>query len=166
MMYKYFISGITGVFLTFTTSCGPPRDSEFLEPITPEMFEKLTRSEVFYGYDGSGRVSDVADLGALKLYLKLTQDVTIDSSRRTIRIAGQVADYSTHVTFSGADVMIGKVEYLNGRPYRILPKKWVVSGENGVFVIDSDFEAGDCLFVACLGYVVKTYDISKLKNFP
>ena len=160
MIYGFFIRGITGVLLTFTTSCGPPRESEYVVPITPELFEQLTKSEVYYGYIGSGRISDVADLGAIKLEISLDQ-VVFDHSLSYITIAGQVIDSATREPFE-ADVVIGEVEYHNKRPVRILSKRWVISEANGEFFIDSKIESSDRLFIACLGYTVRVYNIHRL----
>ncbi|MYG15719.1 MAG: hypothetical protein F4207_04725 [Gemmatimonadetes bacterium] len=151
---------IIGVLLSITISCGPPQRSELNVPITHELFEQITRSDVFYGYSGSGRISDVADLGAIKLEISLDQ-VLFDRSLSYITIAGQVLDSATREPFE-ADVVIGEVEFLGNSPYRIKSKKWVISGANGEFVIDSKIESGDRLFIACLGYTVRVYNIHKL----
>ena len=160
------VSVLIGAFLTAsTTSCDPPRQAVSIISITPEVFEQLTISEVFLGYVGSGRVSDVADLGASHLDISLDR-VSFNISLDYVTVTGQTVGEFTREGFHGVDVIIGNLEYLNGKPYRILPKRWVVSGDNGAFIIDSKIKAGDRLFVACLGYVVKVYDISKLIDSP
>ena len=161
MIYGFLIRGIIGVLLTFTTSCGPPRESEFVVPITPELFERLTKSEEFYGYDGSGRISGVADLGTVELDIVVDQ-VAFDHSLDYITISGRVIDKLTREPITRADVVIGEVEYHNDRPFRILPKRWVISGPNGEFIIDSKIESNDRLFIARWTYMVRVYDISRL----
>ena len=151
---------IIGVLLSFTTSCGPPRQSELIVPITQELFEQITRSDVFYGYSGSGRISDIADLGAIKLEISLDQ-VLFNRSLSYITIEGQVIDSATREPFK-ANVVIGEVEYLGNSPYRIMSKKWVISGANGKFTIESKIESSDRLFIACLGYTVRVYNIHRL----
>ena len=154
------------VFLTTSAiSCEPPKQSEDIVSISQEAFEQLTRSEEWYGYRGSGNIMDVADLGSLDLEISLDQ-ATVNAVLSSIVIAGQVIDIATREGLPKADVVIGKVEYQNDKPFRFLPKTGVVSGDNGAFIIDSKIKAGDRLFVACLGYVVKVYDISKLIDSP
>ncbi len=161
MIYGFLIRGITGVLLTFTTSCGPPRESEHAVPITAELFEQLTKSEVYYGYDGSGHISDVAALGSAEPDIVVDQ-VAFDSSLNYITISGRVVDRATREPMPGADVVIGDVEYHSDRPVRILSKRWVISEANGEFFIDSKIESSDRLFIACLGYTVRVYNIHRL----
>ena len=161
MMYDHLIRGIIGVLLTFTTSCGPPRQSELTVAITPELFEQLTKSELYYGYDGSGHISDVAALGSAEPDIVVDQ-VAFDRSLNYITISGRVVDRATREPMPGADVVIGEVEYHSDRPVRILSKRWIISGATGEFFIDSKIESGDRLYIAALGYIVQVHDINRL----
>lgn len=134
---------------------------ENVVPITPELFEQVTKSEVFYGYDGSGRISDVAALGSAEPDIDVDQ-VTFDHSLGYITISGRVVDRATREPMPAADVVIGDVEYRNDRPVRILSKRWVISGANGEFFIDSYIESCDRLYITALGYIVQVHDISRL----
>lgn len=161
MNYGFLIRGFIGVLLTFAISCGPPRESENVVPITPELFEQLTKSEVFYGNFGSGRIRDVAELGSAEPDIAIDQ-VTFDHSLGYITISGRVVDRATREPMPAADVVIGDVEYRNDRPVRIRSKRWVISGANGEFFIDSYIESCDRLYITALGYIVQVHDISRL----
>ncbi|MXZ75599.1 MAG: hypothetical protein F4207_13525 [Gemmatimonadetes bacterium] len=150
------------VLLLSAFSCHSPKRSVSLKWISQDEFERLTESEDSYGYRGSGNIQWGAQLGHRDIDLGVMQ-ITVDSARRSVKIAGYVLDNDTREPLPNSYVAIGTVEYdQDGFPCKILAKREVVSGVNGIYVIESVIEPGDRLFGAHDWYIVKVYDVYKL----
>lgn len=151
------------IVLTVTAmSCQPSKRSEDMKSISPEAFERITRSEDWYSYYGSGYIRGTTDGGIINLDLVVSQ-VSINPVMGTVKIAGVVVDFWTRELLPNSDVVVGTVEYRkDGSPHRFLTKKGVISGVNSEFVIEAKIEEGDRLFVGHLSYHVKVYDVYKL----
>lgn len=159
-------AAIVAVLTVPAFSCHPPNRSEGLRWISQDEFERLTKSKDSYGYRGAGYIQWGAQLGHRDIDLGVMQ-ITVDSVRRSVRIAGYVVDNDTLEPLPNTYVAIGTVEYdRDGFPYRILAKKEVLTGVNGIYAIEADLESGDRLFGAHEWYIVKVYDVYKLVYPP
>lgn len=163
-MARWILKGaLFVVFLTISiVSCAPPKQSDGVITLSQEEFKISTKSEKWYGYRGDGYITEGAVLGTEDTVLDL-RPITVDTVRGSIKIAGYVLSEASREALPNSDVVIGTVAYKqDGSPHRIVPKKGVVSGVNGEFVIDSNIEDGDRLFVMQWSFVVRVYDIYKL----
>ena len=161
-MSRFILNCVLMVGLPFTlvTSCMHLKKTGANTVITQEVFDRLDPIEMC-SYNGTGYISEGFQLGSNQLEISLGRAI-FNPSLGVVTISGRVVDFGDKKGFSGIDILIGGVEYKNGRLFKFDPKKWVVSGENGTFTIKSKIEATDRLYVACLGYNVKSYNISKL----
>lgn len=163
MLSSIYTSAAIGIVLMLPAfSCHPPNRSEGLKWISQNEFERLTESEDSYGYRGSGNIQWGAQLGHRDIDLGVMQ-ITVDTVRRSVKIAGYVLDNDTREPLPDSYVAIGTVEYdQDGFPHRILAKKEVLTGVNGIYAIEAVLEPGDRLFGAHEWYIVKVYDVYKL----
>ena len=153
---------IVVVLAVSAMSCQPSKRSENSISISPEAFERITRSEDWYSYYGSGYIRGTGDGGIIDLDLDVSQ-VSINPVQGTVKIVGFVVDDGGREPLPNSGIYIGTVEYLkDGSPRKLLSKKGVISGVNAEFVIEAKIEEGDRLFVAHLSYYVKVYDVYKL----
>lgn len=163
MLPLVYTSAAFVVVLTLSViTCHPPQRADGTISFSREEFERLTRSEDFYGYRGSGFIQRGAQLGVSELQIGVVR-VTVNTDRRSMKIAGYIVDKATRESLSFCVVAIGRVVYdQDGLPYAIYAKKAVVTGNNGEFEIDADIDPGDSLFGAHMWYMVEVYDIYKL----
>ncbi len=162
-MTKYALTSVwmVGFLVVFTTSCIPPGKSETVKLVTQEEFDQFLLP-IKYDHDGGLRISHGIQLGSLNIEFILRQ-AAFNRSSGYLSISGYVVDRDTKEAMPYVNVVIGTVEYHNGLPLRILPKKRVVSGDKGAFFIESKIETGDLLFFAPYeGYIMETIDISQL----
>lgn len=161
-MSRFTLNCLWMVWLPFTlfTSCMHIKEMGANTVITQEVLDRLDPIEMC-SYNGNGYISEGFQLGSNQLEISLGRAI-FNPSSEVVTISGRVVDFGDKIGFSGIDIFIGGVVYKNGRLFRFDPKKWVVSGESGTFTIKSKIEATDRLYVACLGYTVKSYNISKL----
>jgi len=167
MLHRVFKGALIVGFLTISViSCAPPKQSDGVITLSQEEFKQLTKSEKWYGYRGDRYIMEGAELGTEDIVLDLWP-VTVDTVRGSIKIAGYVLFEASREPLPNSDIVIGTVRYKqDGSPHRIVPKKGVISGVNGEFVIDAIIEDGDRLFVAQRTFVVRVYDIYKLIDPP
>lgn len=158
----YTGASILIVLATSAITCQPANRSDGLEWISQEEFERLTKSDEIYTYLGSGYTQWGGQLGHRDIDLGVMQ-ITVDTVRRSVRIAGYVLDNDTREPLPDTYVAIGTMEYdQDGFPYRIRAKKEVLTGVNGIYAIEADIESGDRLFGANKWYIGKVYDVYKL----
>lgn len=154
------------VLATSAITCHPPNRSDGLEWISQEEFERLTESDDIYTYLGSGFLQWGGQLGHRDIDLGVMQ-ITVDTVRRSVRIAGYLLDNDTREPLPDTYVAIGTVEYdRDGFPYRIRAKKEVLTGVNGIYAIEAVLEPGDRLIGANKSYIVKVHDVYKLVYPP
>ena len=153
----------TVVFLTISMiSCVLREHSVGIQTLSQEEFKQLTNSSKWYGYQGDRYITEGAELGTEDIVLDLCP-VMVDTVHGSIRISGNVLFEATREPLPNSDIVIGTVGYKqDGSLYRIIPKKGVISGVNGEFVIEANIDFGDRLFVAQRTFVVRVYDIYKL----